>query len=157
MRGSAETTVNKSITEVWEFLVNLENLERWVEGVSDVELTSDEEMGVGSTFKSKYAYMRRTFDMEYQVTELVELSRLGTESTAGPFPYSSLIEMKPHAGLTKLTNTVEVGSDSKATSVIFKVFGPWVRKSMAKRMDGDLQKLEEEIEASKGPEPANSQ
>ena len=68
MKAAAEIVVNKPIQDVWAFVSNIENMDRWVKGVTEPKWTSEGEMGVDSTFASKYTYRNKTFDIVYSVT-----------------------------------------------------------------------------------------
>ena len=146
MRGSAVIVVNRPIEEVWQFISDVQNMARWVSGVSEPRRTSAGELGVGSTFTSKFTYRNRTFDVRYAVTEFTPPVRFATNWTDGPFPYNGVVDLERAEGGTRVTNTVDVGSDSKATSVIFALFGPLVRAAMTRRLLTELRRLKMEIE-----------
>ena len=136
VQGSANVIINRPIADVWAFISDVEkNMGKWVEGIYEPELTSEGDMGVDSTFKSKYDFRGKTFDVEFSVTEFSARTRFGTESTDGPFPFRGVVELEPYAGVTRLTNTIEAGPDSVFTRLIFAPMGPLVR-GMMRQTDG---------------------
>ena len=145
MKASASVVIDQSIHTVWEFVANVENLEKWVDGVREPHWTSAGEIEVGSTFASKYAYRGKTFDMAYVVTEFSPPIRFATRSTSGPFPYQGVVDVEPGGDGTRVTNTIEVGSDSKATAVMFALFGPLLRIGMRRQLSKELKALASKV------------
>ena len=147
MRASVDMVISAPIEEVWTFVSDLENMDKWVTGITEPQLTSEGEVRAGSTFTSQYTYRGKTFDMAYLVTEFSSLSRLAIESTSGPFPFEGIVDLRPTAGGTKVTSTIEAGADSVVTSLIFVLFGPLVRVMMRRQLLRELNTLKTILEA----------
>ena len=148
MEASASITINKPIEEVWAFIVDIQNMDRWVTGVSEPQHTSEGEFKAGSTFTTRYTYRRKTFYIDYIVTGLSAPSGFAVEATSGPFPFRGILELESAGDGTEVINTIEAGADSKATKVIFFLFGPLIRKIMRRRLQNELKALKDVIEAS---------
>ena len=65
MKATVDIEISRPINEVWEFVADVENQDKWVTGVSEPRITSDGEFGVGSTYFGKYTYRNQTFDVDY--------------------------------------------------------------------------------------------
>ncbi|MDA1216004.1 MAG: hypothetical protein O2812_03935, partial [Chloroflexi bacterium] len=117
------------------------------EGASEPRLTSSGPIGLGSTIASKYSYRNRTFDITYEVTEFQPPNRQAIRSTSGPFPFSSVIELETAERGTRVVNIIDAGSDSKATTVIFTLFGPFIRMMMNRQVKKELGVLKSLVEA----------
>ena len=145
MKATAEITLDRPIGEVWAFVSNVENLALWVEGIEAPKQTSDGETGTGRTYHSKYNYRGKSFDMDHEIYEFEPPHRLGTRSTEGPFAYDGMLVLAEADGGTHVSNTMEVGSDSWMTSVIFAIGGPLVRKAMGGQLKKELRAMEKEL------------
>lgn len=148
MEATARAVVPRPIDAVWALVSSVERMEEWVDGVGDVRRGDDGDLVVGSTFESKYTYRGETFDVEYEVTRHDPPHRLDIRWTAGPFPFAGSIRLVEAAGGTEVSNTVDAGSDSLATSVIFTVFGPLIRRLMRRRLAGELDHLATAVESA---------
>lgn len=115
-------------------------MERWVDGVSDVRPPTDG-LAVGATFSSSYTYRGETFDVDYDVTAVDPPHRLDIRSTEGPFPFAGSLRPVEVPGGTEVSNTIQAGSDGLATSIIFAVFGPLVRRLMRRQLARELEDL----------------
>ena len=73
LTASAETEIPRPLQEVWDFVTDVRNLEKWVDGMSDVRPTSDGEFGVGSTYAATYACGGSPAPIECEVTEFVPM------------------------------------------------------------------------------------
>lgn len=147
MKATVAIEVGKPVREVWEFVSNIENMPRWVIGVSEPKRTSGGEFGVGSTFTSKYTYGGKTHRITYEVIGYAVPIFMAIRATTGPFPFQGTLHLEPAGGTTTVKNTVDAGADSVITSVIFVVFGRLIRKMMRKRLRSELEALKLTLEA----------
>ena len=140
IRASASVLVNRPIGEVWKFVANVETMDRWVKGISETKRPAGE-LEVGSTFTSKFIHGARTFDVTHRVTECDPQSRLGTESTEGPFQYSSVLHLEDSEGATRVTNVLRAGSGGAAG-----LLAPVLRWGMRRQLSKELKDLKRAIE-----------
>ena len=110
IKGTVDVVVDRPIQEVWEFVSDFKNMEGWVDGVSDLK-PPEGELGIGSTFASKYTYGNRTHDITYEVTAFDPPLHIAMKSTSGPFPFEGTLTLEKWGDGTKVTNTIEAGSD----------------------------------------------
>ena len=146
MEATARAVVDRPIGDVWEYVSAVENMGEWVDGVSDVRRNEDGELDVGSRFSSKYTYRGKTFDVDYEVTAYDPPHRIDMRSTEGPFPFAGSLRLVEVDGGTEVANTIDAGSDGLATSAIFTVFGPLVRRMMRRQLEAELDELAEAVE-----------
>ena len=148
MKATAVITLDKPIDGVWDFVSNIENLGLWIEGIEAPKQTSDGRTGVATTYHSKYNYRGKSFDMDQEIYEFEPPNRLGTRSTEGPFAYNASLVLSEADGGTSIRHTVEVGSDSWMTSVIFAIGAPLVRKIMRGQLMKELRALKKELDGA---------
>ena len=86
MKGSATVRINKPVEEVFSFITDVENNDRWVDGASETKLISDDVINIGSTFEGKYDYSGKTHNIGYEVVNFSSPDHFGVKSTHGPFP-----------------------------------------------------------------------
>ena len=141
MKASASLVVSKPIDELFGFVENVENMDRWVVGVSEPKWTSPKRSEVGATFASKYTYVGRTHDITYEVTQRESPRRLAVRSTSGPFPFEGVLELEETAEGTRVTNIIDAGADGTGTKIMFTLFGPLLRMGMRRQLRKELESL----------------
>lgn len=147
MNGKAEIIIGKPIEEVWTFTANPHTASRWINGISDLRVTSTGPLGQGSTVASKYTYRGKTFDLVHEVTEFLPPSRQSIQATSGPFPFTSTLDLESVPDGTRVVSTLDAGSDSKATTVIFTLFGPFIHMMLNRQLKKELGVLKSLVEA----------
>ena len=145
IKGTVDVVVDRPIQEVWEFVSDFKNMEGWVDGVSDLK-PPEGELGIGSTFASKYTYGNRTHDITYEVTAFDPPLHIAMKSTSGPFPFEGTLTLEKWGDGTKVTNTIEAGSDSLFTTVTFVVLRPLIGMMMRKQLRKELRQLKAIVE-----------
>ena len=148
MKGTATVTITKPIDEVFSFIINVENNDKWVEGASDTKLASAGEVEIGSTFEGDYTYSGKTHKIGYEVVTFNSPTQFGVKSTHGPFPFENWLDLKDKEGQTEITNTIDAGSDHIVTSVLFVVLRPLLRRQMNKQMMKELINLKTILESN---------
>ena len=130
------------------FAAKVENMARWFTGVTEPRLTSDGDYGAGSTFASKYTYGGKTHDMAYEVVAYSPPVQHGFKSTSGPFPVQAYLELRSVGSDTEVTHTIDAGSDSTITSVMFALLGPFLKIMMRKQLRRELANLKVAVEST---------
>ena len=146
MRGTATVLINKPIEEVFSFITDVRNNDRWVEGASETRLTSDKDHGIGATFEGKYTYSGKTHEISYEVAKFSPPNQFGVKSLTGPFPFENWLNLKSIDGKTEITNTIDAGSDHILTTLMFIFLRPLIRRQMNKQMKAELDNLKALIE-----------
>jgi uncharacterized protein YndB with AHSA1/START domain len=145
MKATAKIVVDRPIEEVWDYIADVENMERWVVGVSETAKVNDID-GVGARYESKYTYAGKTHDMAYEVTSFEPPTRFAITAPTGPFAFDAELELRETGQGTELTNVLDAGADSRFTTVMFTVLRPLMRWIMARQLKKELVTLKEDLE-----------
>lgn len=148
MKSSASVLINRRITEVWDFVADIRNMDKWVNGVSDPVPTSDGNWGVGSTFKSDYEYAGKTHAITYVITEFDPPYRLSMRSTSGPFPFEGCTELQEEKDGTRLINSIDAKPTNLLLTVWFALLGVVLRMMMRIQLKKELVKLKAALEGA---------
>ena len=142
MIAKSSIVIERSIDEVFDYVSNVENMPRWVSGVSRVRLLSDK-VKSGARFSADYAQGMRRSDIDFKVVEFEPPTRFTTKSERGPFsfPFKGTMELRAVGDATEVTNNVETGPESIATRLADIILGPIFKRSVRKRLQDELQAL----------------
>ena len=146
MRASTSITIDRPVSEVWDFIADISNMDKWVDGVSDPRPTSDGPWGPGSTFESKYTYSGKTHTINYEITRLDAPSHMSMRSVSGPFPFEAWVELREEDESTHFINTIDAKATNPFLSVWFAVLGPLLRMMMRKQLHKELVLLKARLE-----------
>lgn len=147
MRASASLVIDVPIQTVFDFVADIENLDRWINGVTGTKRTSQGEFDVGSTFESYYTYAGKTHSVAYRTVEFEPPTRMAIEWTSGPFPFEAVTELEPAGEGTRFTHTIDAGPNNRAVAVWFVVFGLILRPLMRRQLKRELHTLKELLES----------
>jgi uncharacterized membrane protein len=150
MNAKSSIVIERSIDEVFDFVSNVENMPRWVSGVSRVRLLSDK-VKSGAKFSAYYAQGMRRSGIDFKVVEFEPPTRFATKSERGPFsfPFKGTLELRALGDATEVTNNVDTGPESIATRLANLLFGPIVNRSIRKRLQEELQALRSSMTRSR--------
>jgi uncharacterized membrane protein len=151
MIAKSSIVIERSIDEVFDYVSNVENMPRWVSGVSRVRLMSDK-VKSGAQFSAEYAQGMRRAGIDFKVVEFEPPTRFATKSERGPFsfPFKGTMELRAVGDATEVTNNVETGDESIATRLASLLFGPILRRSIRNRLQDELQALRLSMTRSRG-------
>ena len=145
MKAAAKIVVDRPIEEVWDYIADVETMDRWVIGVSETAKVNDID-GVGARYESKYTYAGTTHDIVYEVTSFEPPSRFAITAPTGPFAFDAEIELRETGQGTELTNVLDTGADSRFTAVMITVLRPLMRWMMTRQLKKELVTLKEDLE-----------
>ena len=139
MIAKSSIVIERSIDEVFDYVSNVENMPRWVSGVSRVKLASDK-VKSGARFTADYAQGMRRSAIDFKVVEFEPPTRFATKSERGPFsfPFRGTLELRAVGDSTEITNNVETGEESVATRIADLLFWPIVKRSIRRRLQEEL-------------------
>lgn len=152
LEASASIVVQQAPDQVFAFSAAIENMPRWVIGVSEPRRTSGGEFRARSTFASRYTYGGRTHDISYEVTVFDAPRCFAIRSIGGPFPFERTVTIESAKSGSRVENWLKAGSDSRATSVSFLLGAPLLRRLMQRRLRQELDRLREAL-AEEAPAP----
>jgi carbon monoxide dehydrogenase subunit G len=144
MQLSASVHTDHKIEDVFAFVTKVENMARWVSGVSAARLLSPR-MERGARFVADYTSSFRKNRVEFEVSEFDPPGRLGLEVARGPFAFRGRIELQPSNGGTDVINSIHADPDSLSTRLASIVFGPVLRNKLTERMQRELLALDRAI------------
>ncbi|HYN91710.1 MAG TPA: SRPBCC family protein [Thermoleophilaceae bacterium] len=144
MRAAAEIVIERPVEAVWEWAADPRHWHRWLDGVRDVSVAGD--LREGSRFSSAYDYGGRSYEVEYELLERRRPRRQVVRSVAGPFPFEGTLELSEDVGGTRVRQTVTAGADHVLTRFVLVVARPLVRRSMRRRIAGQLERLKTMVE-----------
>ena len=147
MKAGTSIVVERPIEDVWAFVANIENMDQWVVGVSEPRMANGRAMGVGARYTSKYTHAGKTHTVDYEVTAYEPRRHFATRSTEGPFPFEGELDLERAGQGTKVTNTIDAGSDGLFTTITFTLLGPLVRIMMRRQLHKELIALKAVLEA----------
>lgn len=144
MKLSASITIDQPRQAVFDFVADVENMPRWVSGVSAARLISPE-MGLGARFEAEYRPAWRSDRIEFEVVSYDPPNSFCTRASRGPFQFEGCVSLGEADGATTVTNTIEAGPDSLSSRLATMLFGPLLRRSMQRRLVGELAALEHAV------------
>jgi hypothetical protein len=122
MRASAEIVIDRPVQAVWEWASDPSHWHRWEPDVSELEADA------------------------YEIAEQDPPRRQVVRSVTGEFPFESTLELSSDVGGTRVRQTVVAGPEDALARFVFAVAGPLVRRSMRKRIAGQLERLKTMVE-----------
>jgi uncharacterized protein YndB with AHSA1/START domain len=152
MKASATVTINAPIERVFAFVATIENMDLWVNGVTEPRWTSERIMETGATFGSFYGNAGNIHEVTYEVTALEAPTKLATRSTSGPFPFDSEIVLVAVEEKTRVTNTLDARATNSAMSVWFALGGILIRPFMRRQLERELMLVKTLMENVEQPE-----
>ena len=95
--------VDRTPAEVFDFIVNMENVPKWQPAVTRVTRLTDGPVRVGSQFREQARLAGRTIETTCEITTLESAKRFAFRaSSTGPFTYESQYELAPAGAGTHL-------------------------------------------------------
>ena len=144
MKAMASISIDRPVDEVFDFVTNVENMPRWVSGVSGARLMS-QAMGKGARYVIDYVTGWRSNEVEIEVTDFERPRVFASKASRGPFDYEGRMELAGDESSTSITNIIEDDPDSLASQVAAWVFGPFLRGARRRRMERELEQLRSAI------------
>ena len=143
MKIETSITINRPITEVLDYVTQVENTARWTESTVEAIQTSDGPIGAGSTCRVVSQAMGRRFTHEFEVTDYQPGVRYAVNSTDGPFPVSMVYTVDETDKGTKLhvVSKADLGG-------LMSMAGPLVRRMAQKQIETDHRNLKRVLESS---------
>ena len=151
MIAKSSIVIERSIDEVFDYVSDVENMPRWVSGVSRVRLLSDK-VRAGARFTAEYAAGLRKSAIGFEVAEFRRPTKFVTTSERGPFsfPFKGTFELRAVDDGTEVTTNVETGPESLAARLAGVLFGPLLNRSTRRRLQEELEALRASMTRQRG-------
>jgi uncharacterized membrane protein len=134
--------IDKPAADVFAYASNYDNATKWQGGVESVEVEGD-----GNQVGEKYTEVRKFLGREMRTTLEVTVYELNTrwaaKAVTGPVPYEVTMTLEDVDGGTRVTTHI----DGEPTG-FFKMAQGAVQNQLDKSLEGDLQRLKEQVEAA---------
>ena len=139
---SATVTINRPIDEVFNFIKNLNNHANWQTGVLESRITSEGEIGIGSTYKYITQMMGRKISTTGEITTCDVNEGFKYRSTSGPFQIVGGYAFEMEDGNTMVTQQISADIEG-----FFRLAEPIVVRNVQRNIQNNLLTLKETMEA----------
>jgi uncharacterized protein YndB with AHSA1/START domain len=134
--------INRPLEEVFAILSNEENRPKWSSTTIEVKKTSDDPIGVGTTWRGVDKIFGRRMERESVYTEYELNRKITQKSTSGPVPFKVQSIYEPVEGGTRVIVTAEA-----QPSGVFKLAAPLLVRLRKRQFTTDLANLKALLEA----------
>jgi uncharacterized membrane protein len=136
------TVINRPVSEVFDFLSNMENNMKWRTSQQEVTKLSEGPIGVGTTYRMVNHILGRQLETEAEVIEYEPNRKYTTRDKSGNLPLEAQRIFEPVDGGTRVTLIFKADP-----SGVFKIAGA-LFAAMAKRsLESDVANLKDLMEA----------
>ena len=144
MEARASIMLDQPIERVFEFVTDVSRMPSWVTGVTGSRMVSDT-IDANARFVLVYQPGYRETELMVVVGDHEPPHRFGFSTERGPFSFSGRIELEPTDGGTRVSSIIEADPDSLSTKVANLMLGPYLSRSMVRRLDRELAALADAI------------
>ena len=122
MRASAEVVIERPMEAVWRWASDPEHWHRWDEDLGEIR------------------------PEDYEIAESMPPRRQVVRATSARAPFEGTLELSEDVGGTRVRHTVDAGPEDALARFLFVAARPLVRRSMRRRIEGQLARLKEMVE-----------
>jgi carbon monoxide dehydrogenase subunit G len=142
VRFELEIEIAKPVHEVWEYLIEPENVPEWQASAVSSHQISDGRMGVGTHLRDERRFLGRRAHSEVEVTEF-EPERLFTlHGISGPVRFTVRHRLEDRRGHTHL----EIEAEAEPGGV-GRLMRPMIEHAAAHEIRKDFDRLKQQLEA----------
>lgn len=142
LKIESSIVINRPVEEVFAVVSDIEKNPKWTSVFLEARKTSEEPIGVGTTWRVVQKFLGQRFESEVEVTEYEPNRKYALKSKSGPFPVEVRQTYEPVEGGTRFSVALEA-----EVGGFFKLAEPLV-KTMAKRsIETDNANLKDLMEA----------
>jgi carbon monoxide dehydrogenase subunit G len=99
IEADGATAIRRPVEEVFDYVADPRNEPSWLPGAKSVTMTSDGELGLGSTFVGEYA---RAGSVELELVEFERPVRVTFRARSKIVHFDDAVQLAPDAGGTRL-------------------------------------------------------
>jgi carbon monoxide dehydrogenase subunit G len=142
VRFELEVEIAKPVHEVWEYLIEPENVPEWQASAVSSHQITDGGMGVGTHLRDERRFLGRRAHSEVEVTEF-EPERLFTlHGISGPVRFTVRHRLEDRGGHTHL----EIEAEAEPGGV-GRLMRPMIEHAAAHEIRKDFDRLKQQLEA----------
>jgi uncharacterized membrane protein len=143
MKTESSVTINKPVSDCWDYFMNEENLGKWLQGYQSTETIEGEPMTVGSKHRMKFEEKGRPMEFIETVTAVEPNKEFSFQLDHKMMTAQVQVLFKEEGGKTVVTQI----SENQAKGFMMKLMVPLMKGSMRKRQQGQYQTFKELVEA----------
>ena len=137
-------TIERPVEEVFAFLAEFDKIPTWNHAIEQTTKTSPGPVGEGATYRQTRVIPSRS-EEGFEVTAFEPMSRLEIQGDIGPFRTRASYVLTPIAGVTMLTNEI----DLEATSGMLRLVAPLAVSRVKAAAAQNLVKLKHVLESGR--------
>ena len=141
-RTTVTRTIQAPIERVFDTVAHIENFQKAVPAITNVEFLTETRRGVGTRFKETRLMGKREASTELEVTEYVENERIRLVADAGGTIWDTVFTVKSAGDGVELTMVM----DAKAYKLMAKFFNPLIKGMIKKFIEKDMDAVKEYCE-----------
>ena len=148
MKMSVEVEIKAVKEKVWAVITDIENCEKMITGIVGLKVIDKPESGVVGL---KWSETRVMFGKEAEetmwITDAVENEYYCTRAESHGSIYATKLSLQENNNVTVLSMTFTGTSDSAFVRMLTVVMGLFMKKSMIKMLQADLEDIKRFVEA----------
>ncbi len=134
--------INRSIEEVFAFVTDVEKWPQWRAEVVEVKKSSEDPVGVGTTFSGVGRFLGRRLENINEVTQYEPNRKFGFKTTSGPVSMQFTDTFESVEGGTKVSLAME-----GETGGFFKLAEPIMSRMVRRQFKNNYANLKDLLEA----------
>ena len=141
-RIEASVMISRPIDEVFAYVTDAGSWPKWESGLLEAEQTSEDPMGVGTTFRGVNQTLGQRFEWTSVVTEYKPNTKWGQKIASKSWSTEESLTFEPVEGGTRfiLVSELEIGG-------FLRLIEPIVIRKMQKQIEGNLARIRDILEA----------
>jgi carbon monoxide dehydrogenase subunit G len=146
VRFQLSVEIARPVHEVWEYLIEPENVPEWQASALSSRQLSDGPMGVGTHLEDERKFLGRRARSEVEVTEFEPEQRFTLHGISGPVRFTVRHRLEPTDAGTRL----DVEAEADPGHGIGRLARPMIERAAAHEIRKDFDRLKERLE-DRGP------
>lgn len=146
-RYSAARTIDAPADRVFETVAQIENFQKALPHITNVEFLTDSHVGVGTRFRETRLMRGREANTELEVTEYVANERVRLVSDAGGTIWDTVFTVEPSEKTTELFMVME----ARAYKTMARIVNPLIARTIGKSIEGDMDAVKVYCESGNAP------
>jgi uncharacterized membrane protein len=133
----AQATIARPASEVFDFVADMSNNPQWQKGMQSCVWTSEEPIGVDSTYDQIAGFLGKEIRTSFKVTEFEPGTHIRIESTSGPLQLNIIRSVEADGPDASIVSAVIRGDSSG----LFKIADPLMKIMVNRNVQADYRRL----------------
>ncbi len=136
------TEINRPAKEVYDYLVNVENAQKWQPAVIEVKRLTEGPIRVGIKFRGVAKMMGRRISTTCEITELKPNKQIAFKATSdGPMEYQTIYTLEPNGAANSSKDSWVISSEGSLA-----LLEPFLKGEVKKESQQELTTMKKVIE-----------